>query len=127
MVRDEARRVLPSGEKEGIMSIEEASGYAVVVLVLLACFVGIVATLDSALQESPIRRWRKMHTPPCRLCANHAAKSDPDFARIVWDACRCRRAIDRSERLDGAHADWLLCKEVRGTRYCAFEPKGDEE
>lgn len=108
------------------MSIEEASAFAIVALTLAACAVAIVAML-CALDESPIRRWRKLHTPPCRLCANHAAKRDPYFARIVWNACRCRRAIDRSERLDGAHADLLLCEEVRGTRYCAFEPKGDEE
>ena len=109
------------------MSMEEAGGYAIYMLTLVACAVVIVAALCAVLDESPIRRWRKMHTPPCRLCANHAVKSDPDFARVRWDVCRCRRAIDRSERLDGAHADWLRCKEVRGTRYCAFEPKGDEE
>ena len=98
---------------------------------LVAAAVGLtVVAITNAMEgqvESPIRRWRKMHTPPCRLCANHAAKSDPCFERIVWDACRCRRAIDRSERLDGAHADWLRCAEVRGTRYCAFEPKEGEE
>lgn len=127
MVRDEARRVLPSGEKEGRMSMEEAGGYAIVVLTLAACAIAIVAALCAVMNESPIRRWRKMHTPPCRLCANHAEKRDPDFARARWDACRCRRAIDRAERLEGGHADWLRCAEVRGTRMCAFEPKGDGE
>lgn len=105
--------------------IETAMAFALMAAAIGLAVFGIATVLED-LVESPIRRWRKMHTPPCRLCANHAAKSDPDFARIVWDACRCRRAIDRSERLDGAHADWLLCKEVRGTRYCAFEPKEEE-
>lgn len=43
------------------------------------------------------------------------------------DACRCPRARERAERLEGRHADWLRCAEVRGTRMCAFEPKGEEE
>ena len=109
------------------MSMEEAGGFIIDVLTLAACAVVIVAILDAVMDESPIRRWRKLHTPPCRMCANHAAKRDSDFARIVLDACRCRRAIDRAERLEGAHADWLRCAEVRGTRMCAFEPKKEEE
>lgn len=109
-----------------IGSVIEASMGLALVAAAIGIAVVAIATMMEDVDDTPLRRWRKMHTPPCRLCANHAAKSDPDFARIVWDACRCRRAIDRSERLDGAHADWLLCKKVRGTRYCAFEPKEEE-
>ena len=108
------------------MSMEEAGGYAIGVLTLAACAVVIVGMLCEVLDESPIRRWCKMHTPPCRLCANHAAKREPNFARIVWDACRCRRAIDRAERLEGSRVDWLRCAEVRGTRVCMFEKKEEE-
>lgn len=109
------------------MSMEEAGGCVIDVLTLAACAVVIVAILDAVMDESPIRRWRKLHTPPCRMCANHAAKRDPDFARIVLDECRCPRARERAERLEGRHADWLRCAEVRGTRMCAFEPKKEEE
>lgn len=104
---------------------------ALMSLALVAAAVGLsVMAIANAMEvqvESPIRRWRKLHTPPCRLCANHAVKSDPDFARARWDACRCPRARERAERLEGRHADWLRCAEVRGTRMCAFEPKGEEE
>lgn len=61
------------------------------------------------------------------LCAKCCAKTlrfrSESAAIEAWN----RRAIDKAERLEGARADWLLCEEVRGTRYCAFEPKGDEE
>lgn len=109
------------------MSMEEAGGYVIDVLALAACAVVIVAALCEVMNESPLRKWRKLHTPPCRLCANRAAKRDPDFARIVLDVCRCPRARERAERLEGSRADWLRCAEVRGTRMCAFEPKKEEE
>lgn len=99
------------------MSIEEASGYAIVVLVLLACFVCIVATLDSALQESPIRRWRKLHTPPCRMCAHCDSGG----------RCACHAAVVRDEQLHGKRAFGLRSDDVRGTRVCRFKPKGYEE
>lgn len=109
------------------MNIIEALMSFALVAVAVGLAVTAIANAMGGQVESPLRRWRKLHTPPCRLCANHAAKIDKEFERIVWDMCRCRRAIDRSERLDGAHADWLPCKDVRGTRYCAFEPKEWEE
>lgn len=96
---------------------------------LVAAAIGLAAVaIASAMEvqvESPIRRWRKLHTPPCRLCANCSEMSDPDF-RARWYACRCPRARERAERLEGRHADWLRCAEVRGTRMCAFEPKREE-
>lgn len=126
MVRDEARRVLPSGGKEEGMSMEEAGGYVIDVLTLAACAVVIVAALCAVMNESPLRRWRKLHTPPCRLCANHSEMSDSNFARARWDVCRCPRARERAERLEGSRADWLRCAEVRGTRVCVFEKKEEE-
>lgn len=98
---------------------------------LVAAAIGLsVIAVANAMEvqvESPLRRWRKLHTPPCRLCANHSEMSDSNFASARWSACRCRRARERAERLEGRHANWLRCAEVRGTRMCAFEPKGEEE
>ena len=97
------------------MSIEEASGY-VVVTAFLICVAAIVAML-CVLDESPIRRWRKLHTPPCRMCAHCDSGG----------RCACHAAVVRDEQLHGKRAFGLRSDDVRGTRVCRFKPKGYEE
>ena len=91
------------------MSMEEAGGYAIGVLTLAAC----------AVCESPLRKWRKLHTPPCRLCAH--------YVKDGYAECACPAAVLRKEKLRGLTCTEVRSDDVRGTRVCRFEPKGDEE
>lgn len=101
------------------MSMEEAGGYVIDVLTLAACAVVIVAALCAVMNESPLRKWRKLHTPPCRLCAH--------YVKDGYAECTCPAAVLRKEKLRGLTCTKVRSDDVRGTRVCRFEPKGDEE
>lgn len=117
MVRDEARRVLPSGEKEEGMNVIEALMSFALVAVVMGFAVFMTAMILSEMDESPIRRWRKLHTPPCRMCAHCDSGG----------RCACHAAVVRDEQLHGKRAFGLRSDDVRGTRVCRFKPKGYEE
>lgn len=99
------------------MNVIEAFMGLALVAVVIGFVVIMTAMILSEISESPIRRWRKLHTPPCRLCAHYSKDGN----------CTCPAAIVRDEQLHGARIFVLRSDYVRGTRVCAFEPKKEGE
>ncbi len=100
--------------------IEVFVGFALAAAVI--GFVVIVAAMIlDEIPESPLRRWRKLRTPPCRLCEHYAKDG------CVVDICACPAAVELEEKLTGSLCFNVRSKNVRGTRVCVFEPKKGEE
>ncbi|WP_276683313.1 hypothetical protein [Slackia piriformis] len=101
------------------MNVIEAFMGLALVAVVMGFAVSMTAMILSEMDESPIRRWRKLHTPPCRLCAH--------YVKDGYAECTCPAAVLRKEKLRGLTCTKVRSDDVRGTRVCRFEPKGDEE
>ena len=101
------------------MNVIEAFMGLALVAVVMGFAVIMTAMILSETDESPIRRWRKLRTPPCRLCAH--------YVKDGYAECTCPAAVLRKEKLRGLTCTKVRSDDVRGTRVCRFEPKGDEE
>lgn len=81
--------------------------------------------------ESPVRRWRKMHTPPCSRCGNCSVERRSFGHDETY--CSCPEAVEAEERMSGRMVRNLPASRVRGGRYCRFvygdrgQDAGDEE
>ena len=71
----------------------------------------------------PIRRLRRLVTPPCRECAHYGEKLVGLLEYVP--VCRCERYLVHEEKLRCVRHDSAHCDIVRGTRFCAFESEED--
>lgn len=66
----------------------------------------------------PIRRLRKLLTPPCRTCEHYMP---PVLKKHGY--CYSEKYLDYTERVSGCRYDRAENTLVRGTRFCTYEPK----
>lgn len=75
--------------------------------------------------KHPIKYLRLVTTPTCDKCTNYRA------ARISseTDCCICERYLEHANRLEGTRYTKSAIRNVRGTRWCDFEPieEGDDD
>ena len=64
---------------------------AVILLFIASEFIGDV--------ESPVRRWRKMHTPPCSRCGHRSLERRYFGHDEAY--CSCPVAVEAEERMSG--------------------------
>ena len=96
---------------------------AVILLFIASEFIGDV--------ESPVRRWRKMHTPPCSRCGHRSLERCYFGHDEAY--CSCPAAVEAEERMSGRIVRDLPASSVRGGQHCRFvygdrgHDAGDEE
>lgn len=69
--------------------------------------------------KHPIRFRRLVTTPTCEKCMNYRAGSISTGHR---GCCVCERYLEHTNRLEGTVYTKALTCNVRGTRWCDFEP-----
>lgn len=73
----------------------------------------------------PIRHVRRLLTPPCSECARYGLKLT-GLAEYT-PVCQCDSYLLRMEKLTCRKYNNAQCSLVRGTRFCKFERKEDDE
>lgn len=89
---------------------------AAAAVLLLFLFVASFGSLVSTVYFNdfhPIKRWRKMHTPPCSECLNGESEACHYY-------CYCHEALLAREKGTAEDRERLPADMVRGTRYCHF-------
>ncbi len=74
--------------------------------------------------KHPIRYWRLVTTPTCDKCTNYRIGT---ISTVHKGCCVCGRYLEHANRLKGTVCTKALACNVRGTRWCDFEPVEDEE
>ena len=69
--------------------------------------------------KHPIRYWRLVTTPTCDKCRDYIAPTMFNGHRVC---CVCERYLEHTNRLEGTEYTKALARNVRGTRWCRFEP-----
>ena len=95
--------------------------YLLAIGVVACACIGICAVTYWFLEgcNSPLRKWRKMHTPSCAEC-RHGSLPVDEYR------CFCPCAIDARERETAVAVKNVTARIVRGTRYCKFAREGGE-
>lgn len=73
--------------------------------------------------KNPIRYWRLVTTPTCDKCVNYRIGS---ISTGHKGCCVSERYLEHANRLEGTLYTKALVCNVRGTRWCDFEPIGEE-
>lgn len=74
--------------------------------------------------KHPIKYLRLVTTPTCDKCGNHVAASMFNGHMVC---CTCERYLEHTNRLNGTEYTKALACNVRGTRWCDFEPIEEED
>lgn len=74
--------------------------------------------------KHPIKYLRLVTTPTCDKCVNYVAASIYNRHEAC---CTCERYLEHTNRLEGTAYTKALARNVRGTRWCDFEPIGEED
>lgn len=75
------------------------------------------------MMNNPIRHIRKLLTPPCSTCKHY---SKPLFGESQ-PCCRSNKYLDREERISGRRYERAMNTLVRGTRFCTYERREEDE
>ena len=68
----------------------------------------------------PIIYLRRLRTPTCKTCANYSV-------RFLHPACACAKYLERYNRLNCASVEYAILDEVRGTRFCEYKERKDNQ
>lgn len=68
----------------------------------------------------PIIYLRRLRTPTCKTCANCSV-------RFLNPACVCAKYLEHYNRLNCASAEYAVLDEVRGTRFCEYKERKDNQ
>ena len=82
-------------------------------VILTPLLIALIVILPLIVISEPIKTYRKMKTPPCRTCKRYKH----------FINCNAKEYMEFIERLKGPLFDGVFIEEVRGTRWCHFEPK----
>lgn len=96
----------------------EARLIVVIVLISLAllfCIATIIAMRTRSNYDSPLKRFRKLLTPPCRECVWYIAPC------LSAPRCRCPKALTYYEKMFGDSIFDQLTGHIRGTHLCKFK------
>lgn len=68
----------------------------------------------------PIIYLRRLRTPTCKTCANYSV-------RFLHPACACAKYLEHYNRLNCASVEYVILDEVRGTRFCEYKERNDNQ